>query len=63
VVNARGLQRVLNAYVDYYLRSRTHLSLSKDSPVPRPTYANTDGRIITVPRVGGLHHRYDRRAA
>jgi transposase InsO family protein len=34
--NARGLRRVLNAYVQHYLKSRTHLSLDKDAPVSRP---------------------------
>ena len=63
VVNARGLQRVLNAYVEYYLRSRTHLALSKDAPVPRPAASNSDDPILEVPCVGGLHHRYERCAA
>jgi len=61
--NERGLRRVLNAYVEYYLKSRTHLSLSKDAPVPRPPASPIDGDIVAIPRVGGLHHRYERRAA
>ena len=36
VLNAAGLQRVITAYVAYYTRARTHLSLDKDSPSPRP---------------------------
>jgi hypothetical protein len=32
--NERGLRRALHAYVEYYQRSRTHLALDKDSPVP-----------------------------
>jgi transposase InsO family protein len=63
VWNARGLRRVLNAYVAYYQRSRTHLALDKDSPVPRETAAATNGRVVAIPQVGGLHHRYERRAA
>ena len=63
VWNARGLRRVLNAYVAYYHRSRTHLSLDKDSPVPRETAAPSEGRVVAIPQVGGLHHRYERRAA
>jgi transposase InsO family protein len=62
VWNERGLQRVLQAYVAYYQRSRTHLSLDKDSPVPRET-APSEGRVVAIPQVGGLHHRYERRAA
>src|SRR5438477_5827785 len=35
IVNERGLRSVLHAYVEYYLKSRTHLSLDNDAPVPR----------------------------
>jgi putative transposase len=64
VVNARGLRRVLHAYVEYYLTSRTHLLLDKDTPVSRPVAPATDGgAIAAIPHLGGLHHRYERRAA
>jgi len=46
-----------------YHGSRTHLSLKKDSPTPRRVLAPTDGKVIALPQVGGLHHRYERRAA
>jgi putative transposase len=58
-----GLRRVLAAYVEYYEGSRTHLSLAKDAPIPRPIAPASEGRIVAVPQVGGLHHRYERRAA
>ena len=54
---------VLRAYVEYYLRSRTHLSLQKDAPVPRQVASPADGDIMAIPHLGGLHHRYERRAA
>jgi putative transposase len=63
VLTAGGLRRVLNEYVAYYLRTRTHLGLGKDAPVPRPVALPTAGRVIAIPQVGGLHHRYERRAA
>jgi hypothetical protein len=44
-------------------RSRTHLSLGKDSPVPRSVESAKAGKIIALPQVGGLHHRYERPAA
>jgi hypothetical protein len=47
----------------YYHRSRTHLSLAKDSPVPRPIQLPAMGPVVALPQVGGLHHRYERRAA
>jgi putative transposase len=59
----RGLRRVLHAYVQYYLKSRTHLSLGKDSPVSRPVASPSHGEIVAIPQLGGLHHRYERRAA
>ena len=63
VMNAVGLHRVLTEYVGYYLRSRTHLSLGKDTPITRPVMPQAAGRIIALREVGGLHHRYDRVAA
>jgi putative transposase len=54
---------VLASYVAYYMRSRTHLALAKNSPVPRPVQSPSAGRIVATPEVGGLHHRYDRVAA
>ena len=47
----------------YYERSRTHLSLDKDAPIPRPVVTRSQGCIVAIPQVGGLHHRYERRAA
>jgi transposase InsO family protein len=58
-----SLRRTLNSYLDYYHRSRTHLSLAKDSPEPRPIQPPEMGCVVAVPQVGGLHHRYERRAA
>jgi putative transposase len=63
VLNERGLRRLLHAYVGYYLRSRTHLSLNKDAPISRHVAPPADGRIVAIPQVGGLHHRYERHAA
>jgi len=57
----RSLKRILKSYFEYYHRSRTHLSLEKDSPVPRSIMAGSE-RIIAIPQVGGRHHRYERAA-
>jgi putative transposase len=61
VLDEEGLRRVLTSYFRYYHRSRLHLSLDKDSPDPRPV--QSVGKIVAIPEVGGLHHRYGRRAA
>ena len=63
VLNAAGLKRIVNAYVAYYMRSRTHLSLDKDSPTPRPVMPPGAGHIVALSEVNGLHHHYDRAAA
>ena len=63
VINAAHLRRVLRAYSLYYHRSRTHLGLEKDTPDHRPIAGMSTGPIIAIPEVGGLHHRYERRAA
>ena len=52
------LRRVLDAYSLYCNATRTHLSLSKDSPNRRPVQRR--GSIITTGVLGGLHHQYDR---
>jgi hypothetical protein len=43
--------------------SRTHLSLEKDAPLGREVQGPKRGEIVAIPMVGGLHHRYERRAA
>jgi putative transposase len=63
VFNEAGLQRLMARYCSYYERSRTHLSLDKDTPIPRPVTPPGDGAVVAIPEVGGLHHRYERRAA
>jgi hypothetical protein len=63
VLNEASLYRNVKLFTAYYHDSRTHLSLSKDSPVPRPVQPIELGSIITIPQLGGLHHRYERRAA
>lgn len=63
VFSERCLYQHLGRFIEYYHRSRTHLALEKDSPEPRAIQPPGAGRIIAIPQVGGLHHRYERRAA
>lgn len=63
VLGERHLKRVLRAYVDYYNHTRTHLSLEKDAPIARESQNIEDGNVISIRRVGGLHHEYRRMAA
>src|SRR6266849_7909636 len=63
IFNERHLRGVLSRYFQYHHRARTHLSLNKDCPQPRRIQPPSAGEIIAFPEVGGLHHRYERRAA
>jgi putative transposase len=60
-VNERHLKRLLYEYVHYYHEDRTHLGLKKQTPTQRAPATNR-GHVIALPRLGGLHHRYDRAA-
>ena len=63
IFDERHLRRVLSSYFHCYHKTRTHLSLDKDCPETRPVHRPAAGKIIAFPEVGGLHHRYERRAA
>jgi Integrase core domain len=56
VIGERHRRAILTKYVDYYNGSRTHLSLAKDAPEPRTVQRPSEGRVVAMPRVGGLHH-------
>ena len=62
IINERHLRRQLKSYSIYYHEARTHLSLDKQSPVPRSIEPPEQGKVVAIPHVGGLHHEY-RRAA
>ena len=63
VLSERHLRRILTRYFAYYHQARTHLSLDKDAPDGRPVEPPRTRQVIPIPEVGGLHHRYVRRAA
>jgi hypothetical protein len=61
VLNKRHLKRLMSEYIRYYHEDRTHLGLSKETPAQRQAEKNTapDAKVIAMPRIDGLHHRYD----
>ena len=63
VLDEQHLLRILRDYFGYYNESRCHLSLAGDAPEGRKRQGPELGRVIAVSQVGGLHHRYERRAA
>ena len=59
-LNERHLLRLMRDYVSYYHQDRVHDSLEKDTPnkrliEPKPA---TIAKVTSLPRLGGLHHRY-----
>ena len=60
-LNESHLRRLIRDYISYYNSDRTHDSLDKDSPAIRPVSIKPENSsaICSIPRVGGLHHRYD----
>ena len=62
VFHETHLRRILTTYFEYYHRSRPHLSLGRNAPVPRRVEHPAEGTVIAIPQVGGLHHRYTRAA-
>jgi putative transposase len=63
VLTEAHLYRILTEYFRYYHHCRPPLSLDRNSPVPRCVERPSEGEIVAIPQVGGLHHRYTRRAA
>jgi len=61
VLDEPHLERLLRSYLDYYHRSRNHLAMGKDPPEHRAV--ERSGKIVALPQLGGLHHRYTRLAA
>lgn len=63
VFNERHLRQIPVEYLDYYHHCRTHRGLDRNSPIPRPVETADAGEVVEFPVIGGLHHRYARKAA
>ena len=64
VLNEDHLQRILREYVEYYNVDRVHKEL-RDSPKGAVTQCRPSSKpeVVSVPKVGRLHHRYEWREA
>lgn len=60
IFNENHLRKLLRNYVSYYNKIRPHDSLDNNSPVPRKKHNISDGKIITIPILNGIHHQYKR---
>ena len=65
VLGRRHLRRLLRSCVAYYHEDRCDLSFGKDAPTPRTVAPrpSPESRVVSLPRVGGIHHRYEWRDA
>ncbi len=61
ILNERHLKRLVTEYVCYYHDDRTHPGLAKQTPSGRAAAGgpNASCSVMLIPRLGGLHHRYD----
>jgi putative transposase len=61
ILNERHLWRILSEFIDdYFNTTKPHLSLNRNSPIPRKIDPPSNGKIVSTPILGGLHHRYHR---
>ena len=58
-MNEAHLKRLLSEYVSYFHENRTHLGWKKETP-GRRVRAAARGGVTALPRLGGLHHLYER---
>ena len=65
ILNERHLKTILKDYFDYYHDDRTHYNLGKETPTGRRIQRKPtdDSKVVAVPKLGGLHHRYEWRVA
>jgi hypothetical protein len=62
VMGEPHLFRAVRDDVAYDNADRPHTSLDGDAPVTRPVEPPKRGKVVALPRVGGLHHRYAKAA-
>ena len=60
IFNEEQLRDLMKQYVEYYNNERCHLSVGRDSPNGREIQNKPfeSARVISFPRIGGLHHVY-----
>ncbi len=66
VLSQSHLERLLREFIEeYYHGARPHQGLNGDTPVSQTTrpQISSPSKLISIPVLGGLHHRYVRIAA
>jgi len=56
------MRTLIGNYISYYHADRIHDSLEKDAAAIRPVSSkpSQSAHVVSYPRIGALHHRYDR---
>jgi hypothetical protein len=63
VLGERHLLRLVRRHTSYYNEDRPDMALDRDAPVTRAVQPPSSGKVGSLPRFGGLHHRYSRAAS
>ncbi len=65
ILGERHLVRLIRSYLEYHHEDPPHLGLGKDAPDRRSTTRRPSptAKVVALPRVGPLHHRYEWRDA
>lgn len=65
VLGERHLIRLMRTYISYYQRIVATWDSTKDTPNQRPVTPRPSPtpKVVALPRMGGLHHRYEWREA
>jgi putative transposase len=66
ILSQGHLKRLLKEFIEeYYHIARPHQGLDGDTPFPtnKPEPVTEPSQLVSIPVVGGLHHRYIRLAA
>ncbi len=65
VFGERHAVQLVRSFVDHYHADRGHMGLDGDTPDRRPVASKQSlaAKGVSLPRVGGLHHRYEWRDA
>ena len=65
IFHEEHLRNLISQYVNWYEKFRLHQGLEGKTPNFREEEQqnSTEGKIVSIPILGGLHHRYERVAA
>ena len=57
----KQLEQILSCYIEYFNGQRPHQGIEQQ--VPGGYEMQTEGKIVSIPTLSGLHHHYERHSA